>query len=174
MKNLFIDTNVYLTFYHFSSDELEELKKSLVAVERKRIRLYITEQVINEFKRNREAKIADALKRFTDQTLPDQFPQICKAYDEYNILKKILRRYSEVRGQLLEKLEVDENIIERAKIRVMRGNPPGKINSYGDSINWGLLLENVPNDEDLHLVTEDQDYTSKIAKDKLTQFLDWE
>jgi hypothetical protein len=27
--HLFIDTNIYLAFYHFSSDDLEELKKLL-------------------------------------------------------------------------------------------------------------------------------------------------
>ena len=93
MENLFIDTNVYLTFYHFSSDDLEELKKLSVAVENKRIRLYVTEQVVNEYWRNRESKIADALKIFSAQSLPNQFPQICQAYEEYNRLRAILQEF---------------------------------------------------------------------------------
>ena len=199
MEHLFIDTNIYLTFYHFSSDELEELRKLSVAVESKRIKLYVTEQVISEFKRNREAKIADALRRFAAQTLPDQFPQICKAYEEYNELRNILKEFEKTKAELMGKLNsaieakqlgadetinalfsaaeilgVDENIIKEARTRVALGNPPGKSNSYGDSINWELLLEKVPYGEDLHLVTDDQDFASKIDKDKLAEFLDWE
>lgn len=199
MKNLFIDTNVYLKFYHFSSDDLEELKKLLVAVSNKRINLYITKQVINEFRRNREDKIADALSRFTEQKLPDQFPQICKAYDEYKNLRELLRTFEVTRGQLLvklkndidlkqcgadkiinglfdvaNKLEFDEEIIVKAKTRVSLGNPPGKNNSIGDSINWELLLKNVPGGEDLHLITDDQDYSSRIERNNLGEFLDLE
>ena len=199
MKNLFIDTNIYLTFYHFSSDDLEELKKLLVAVQSTKIKLYITEQVINEFRRNREAKIADALKIFTSQKLPDQFPQISKAYNEYNKLKEILRDFGIIREQLIDKLrsdidlnqcgadiiidglfdvamklEIDEDIIEMAKTRVTLGNPPGKYNSYGDAINWELLIKHVPSGEDLHLVTEDQDYSSKIERNNLSEFLNSE
>ena len=199
MKNLFIDTNVYLTFYHFSSDDLEELKKLRVAVQQKRINLYITEQVINEFRRNRESKIADAMKRFTDQKLPDQFPQICKVHEEYNQLREILKSFEITRDQLLVKLKsdiddkkcgadavihelfeagtkliIDEAIINKAKTRMALGNPPGKNDSLGDVINWELLIQSNPVGEDLHLVTDDQDYVSKIDKGKLAEYLDYE
>ena len=200
MKHLFIDTNIYLTFYHFSSDDLEELKKLLVAVDNKKIQLYITEQVINEFRRNREAKIADALKIFNSQKLPDQFPQICKSYEEYNTLRELLKSFSKTRAQLLEILrddidsnecgadkiinglfdkatilELDDDILEAAKNRVILGNPPGINNSYGDSVNWELLLKHFPDDEDLHFITEDtKDYSSKIEKGKLSEFLSLE
>jgi predicted nucleic acid-binding protein len=199
LKHLFIDTNIYLNFYHFSSDDLEELKKLSVAVENKSIKLYVTEQVINEFRRNREDKIADACNKFEAQKLPDQFPEICKAYEEYGELREILREFEETRGHLIENLnndieskqlladktikklfdvanilEMDEDIVEKAKNRVMLGNPPGKPNSYGDSINWEFLLEKVPSDRDLYLVTDDRDYASKISKGKLAEFLEWE
>jgi predicted nucleic acid-binding protein len=200
MKHLFIDTNIYLTFYHFSSDDLEELKKLLVAVDNKKIRLYLTQQVISEFRRNRETKIADALKIFNSQKPPDQFPQICKAYEEYEELKKLLKLFSKARAQLLEKLrndidsnqcgadkiinglfdksiklEITEDILESAKKRVSLGNPPGSNNSLGDSINWELLLTNFPNDKDLHFITEDtKDFSSKIEKSRISEFLNLE
>lgn len=198
-KHLFIDTNIYLNFYHFSSDTLEELQKLSVAVENNSIKLYVTEQVINEFRRNRENRIADACSKFEAQKLPNQFPEIYKAYEEYGALREILRAFEETRGHLIENLnndieskqlladktieklfdvaevlEVDENIVEKAKNRVMLGNPPGKSNSYGDSINWECLLEKVPNGIDLYFVTDDQDYTSKINKGKLAEFLELE
>ena len=56
----------------------------------------------------------------------------------------------------------------------MVGNPPGKSNSYGDSINWECLLEKVTSGKDLYLVTDDLDYVSKISEEKLAEFLEWE
>jgi predicted nucleic acid-binding protein len=197
MKHLFIDTNIYLTFYHFSTDDLEELRKLLVAVDNNKIKLYITKQVIDEFRRNREAKIADALKIFDSQKLPDQFPQICKAYEEYKTLRGLLKSFSKARAQLLEALksdidsnkcgadiitnglfdkakllELDDDVVEAAKNRVSLGNPPGTKNSYGDSINWELLLKHFPDDKELHFITEDtKDYSSKIERGRLSEFL---
>jgi len=197
MKHLFIDTNVYLTFYHFSSDDLEELRKLLVAVDNHKIRLYITRQVIDEFRRNRETRIADALRIFTEQKMPDQFPQICKAYDQYNTLRRLLKSFSKARAQLLDALksdidsnrcgadiitnglfdkakllEPDDDVVEAAKRRVSLGNPPGTRNSHGDAMNWELLLKHFPDDKELHFITEDtKDYSSKIERGRLSEFL---
>ena len=62
--HLFIDTNVLLSFFHVSSDDLEELKKLVVLLGQKKAQLYVPVQVKMEFRRNREAKVADALRRF--------------------------------------------------------------------------------------------------------------
>jgi predicted nucleic acid-binding protein len=62
-KTLFIDTNILLSFYHLTSEDLEELRKLIALVGSKRIELVLTQQIKDEFKRNRSAKIADALKR---------------------------------------------------------------------------------------------------------------
>ena len=42
------------------------------------------------------------------------------------------------------------------------GNPPGKRQSLGDTINWIVLLNEVPEDEDIHVVSADGDYFSKM------------
>jgi predicted nucleic acid-binding protein len=89
--NLFIDTNVLLSFYHYSSDDLEELQKLTVLISEGQVTLILPEQVVSEFRRNREAKIADALKRFTAERLNDQFPQITKDYDEYECTRSVNR-----------------------------------------------------------------------------------
>ena len=39
LMNLFIDTNIYLTFYDFSKDDIEELRKLEVAIKAKKINL---------------------------------------------------------------------------------------------------------------------------------------
>jgi hypothetical protein len=200
MKHLFIDTNIYLRFYHFSSDTLEELNKLLTNVKSKNIKLYITSQVVHEFWRNREAKISLSLKTLSSQKLPDKYPQMCKSYDEYPKLRDLSKSYSKLLTQLMEnlkkdidgnqcgadkiidglfnaaqKLDTDDDIIQNAKTRVALGNPPGRDNSLGDSINWELLLKNVPNKTDLHLVTVDKkDYSSQIDGTRLAEFLNRE
>lgn len=199
--NLFIDTNVYLNFYHFSNDDLEELRKILVAIKNKDIKLYLTDQVIFEFKRNRENKIADALKKFAEQKLPNQFPQLLKNYPEYLEMRKAQRIFEEEKSKIMESLMTDIDkktltadeiiselfknseliettgeILKKAKIRSDIGNPPGKNNSYGDALNWEMLLSGIPDLENLYLVSGDGDYESDLNENKIKEFLkeEWE
>jgi len=194
--NIFIDTNVYLNFYHFSSDDLEELKKLIVAIDSGQIKLFITDQIIQEFRRNRENKIADALKKFNEQKFPNQFPQICKGYPEFSSLVESLKSFEEAKDKIIQKLnsdilskslggdniinelfekstvlETDDEIIQSATKRMNLGNPPGKNNSYGDALNWEALLADFPEGEDLYFITDDKDYISPIDENRLSEFL---
>jgi predicted nucleic acid-binding protein len=182
--HLFIDTNVFLSFYHLTSDDLEELRKLAVLIEQKRVVLLLPQQVVDEFRRNRETKIADAIKGLKEQRLNLQFPQICKDYPEYAELRTLQKQYEERHAALLDKLthdisdgtlKADETIKElfakaerientpeivvRARLRVDIGNPPGKELSLGDAINWETLLERMPILTDLHFISDDQDYS---------------
>ncbi len=194
--NIFIDTNIYLIFYHFTSEDLEELKKLLVAIEKGEVNLYIPEQVISEYGRNRERKISDALKKLNNQRLSIQFPQICKQYNEFEDLMKLVELFEKRKKEMFEKLHEDidtknlradkiisklfnnakviktnNEILMRARNRIDLGNPPGKTGSYCDAINWESLLDSVPDNEDLYLVTDDKDYISQIYENNLSQFL---
>jgi predicted nucleic acid-binding protein len=193
---LFIDTNVFLSFYHLSSDDLEELKKLDVLLDREEEALYLPSHVIDEHRRNREAKIADALKRLRDQKLSLQFPQMCKDYAEYADLRRLQETYKACHSQLLEKLEADvqdcslkadgvierlfsrgtlipmtDQIYQRARRRQELGNPPGKRDSLGDAVNWESLLAGVPAKEPLCLVSGDADYSSPLDDAQLNSFL---
>lgn len=201
MIHLFIDTNIYLTFYHFSDDVLEELKKLAMAINKRDIKLYVSGQVIDEFNRNRETKIADALKRFEAQSLPSQFPNICRSYEEYSIMRNHLEGFRIAKASLLDKLRSDienkdlgadkiisdifnvaekldepDELINIAIDRVNRGNPPGKPGAYGDAINWLVLMKSIPKGEDLYLLTDDKDYISRLDSNKLCDYLktEWE
>jgi len=200
--NLFIDTNIYLTFYHFSNDDLEELKKLKVAIQERKIKLLLPTQIIEEFRRNREVKIADALKKLSQLALPNQFPQMCKDYEQYSQIREKINQYEELKTDLLEsltrdiqskelgadklieelfevatKIESTPEIISLAKDRFDIGNPPGKNKSYGDAINWELLLSYSNRDvfeedpKDLHLLARDKDYSSPIDENNFSQFL---
>ena len=84
--NVFIDTKIYLTFYHLSNEDLEELRKVFVLQKSSKISIWLPNQVVDEFNRNREGKIADALKRFKEEKLNNQIPQMVKEYSDYSEL----------------------------------------------------------------------------------------
>lgn len=75
MKNLFIDANIWLSLYHFTSDDLEQFGKlkSLIGTD---IRLFIPSQILDEIHRNREAKIKDAFDKFEKFNL--EFPTFAR------------------------------------------------------------------------------------------------
>lgn len=196
---LFIDTNIYLKFYHFTTDELEELKKLIILIEDGQIELLLPKQVVDEYRRNREVKIADALKKLNEEKLNYTFPVFCKDYEEYKNMTKAIHEYKNNKEELLIKLgkaiesfklkadelikelfskaifvEITDELIQRAKLRYDLGNPPGKNNSYGDALNWESLLIEVDYKEDIHFLSDDKDYFSQIDKNKFNSFLEQE
>ncbi|WP_316753317.1 PIN domain-containing protein [Pedobacter gandavensis] len=197
MIHLYIDTNAYLTFYHLSSDDLEELKKLLVLVKKtQEITLHLPEQTFDEFNRNREVKIADAIKRFREEKLTNQFPQMSKDYPEFKKMKDAIKQFDESKAKLLEKLmkdvlgkqlaadklieelfstaqyyETDKTLINLAKLRFDLGKPPGKNKSYGDALNWETLIAFLPEKEDLYFISDDKDFYSEIVADNFNSYL---
>lgn len=198
---LFIDTNIFLSFFHFTNDDLDELKKLIVLADTDKINLLIPTQVIDEFYRNRDNKINDALKSVRAQKLNLQFPQVCKDYEEYKVLRTLQKEYEKNHSALLSKLyenikeetlkadkvvkelfdsslllKTSSDIVEKAKIRMAKGNPPGKDDSLGDAINWELILESIPLLEDIHFITDDKDYYSSVDSSRFNIFLnkEWE
>lgn len=197
--NIFIDTNIYLKFYHYSNDELEELRKLIVLIEEGQIRLIIPRQVLNEYQRNRETKIADALKVFREEKLNNSYPIFFKEYEEFDKMRKAISEYQSNKKLLLEKVmdqienyslkadeiineliqkagivEATEEQVSRAKLRFDLGNPPGKNNSYGDAVNWEILLGNIQMGNDLYFLSDDKDYFSEIDNSKFNKFLERE
>lgn len=194
--NLFIDTNIYLSFYHFTSDDLDELNKLAIIMAEKRVTLYVPEQVSDEFHRNREETISQALKHLKSQRLNLQFPQLCKDYVEYSKLRECQKQFEQAHSELLMKLSDDisartlkadktiemlfeqaskiassTDLIEKARVRVERGRPPGKKGSLGDAINWESLIAAVASN-DIYFVTDDSDYCSAIDDSHFNQYLE--
>jgi predicted nucleic acid-binding protein len=199
--HLFIDTNVFLSFLHYSSDDLEELKKLEVLLRDGGVRLLLPDQVVAEFRRNREGKLADSLKKLREVRLAPQFPQICKDYPEYEELRRHQRAFEETHTRLVEKIvadiekqslkadgiiralfaaaqriETSPALVARARLRSDIGNPPGKKGSLGDAVNWEALLTAAAAGEDLYLVSSDNDYSSDLNEERLDPFLaeEWE
>lgn len=192
MKHLFIDTNIWLSLYYFTNDDLTKFEK-LKDYLNTSICLYFTEQVKEEIFRNREAKIKEALKSFDMKPL--QYPSFSKGFDIYeefssnyqNVLNTFKKWRKDIDECILNNtLPADNTIItilehvtciscddyvDKAYRRYKKGNPPGKDNKYGDAINWECLLDLVPNGEDLFFISADKDYISLLEKDKMNPFL---
>jgi predicted nucleic acid-binding protein len=196
MITLFIDTNVLLSFYHLTSEDIEELKKLVALVEKKQIDLIVPRQVEDEFWRNRGAKIADAMKKLREAKFNASFPAFSKDYDEYaeirNLLKKADKLHADLVGKIVAdakdtslkadevvtglfkkatKPEFDDDHYLNALRRVRLGNPPGKNESLGDAVNWETLLVTAAKGTDLYLVSEDKDYRSQLSEGVFNEFL---
>lgn len=194
--NVFIDTNVFLSFYHLTNDDLEELRKLRVLLEKGNVVLHLPNQTVDEYRRNRETKIAEALKSLKDQKLNLKFPALCKDYDEYASLRELQIDFEKQHSSIVDKISKDiesnslkadlvikelfekskqiklsEKLIAKSQFRMSVGNPPGKNGSLGDAINWEALLENVPEGKDLYLIADDRDYFSILDENKPKEFL---
>lgn len=200
MINLFLDTNTYLAFYHLTSDDLEELKKLQHLINKADgIKLWLPDQTQDEYRRNREVKIEDALKRFKEEKLNNQFPQMCKEYDEFKNMREAIKTFDQNKTKLLDKLYTDINsynleadkiidtlfssaqaiettpdLLNLARTRFDLGRPPGKNNSYGDALNWESLLNSIPEKEDLYFVSDDKDYFSALNQQLFNTYLNQE
>lgn len=194
--HVFIDTNILLKFYHFTGDTLEALSSVFVSFEKGEIHLYLTDQVRDEFNRNRELKLRDALRQFRNFSLAENLPYFMKAYEEYDALLVATKNFKRHAKDIQDKLDADilsrslqadeliDGIFQKSELfttsdliyaaavrRVDIGNPPGKKGSIGDAINWLLLLECVPDGEDLHVVSDDVDFRSAFSDAQANPFL---
>lgn len=195
--HVFIDTNILLNFFHFTQDDLDTLRDAFASHEHGAATVYLTQQVCDEFRRNRENKIKDALKKFKDAKFSAQLPSFMKQYAEYDEIRNLSKKLQDSSKKILEKVELDvkkealaadklfadifdrattENISDevflKAKRRFSLGNPPGKSGSLGDAINWTILLEKVPECEPLHIISEDGDFYSLFDENAINPFLE--
>lgn len=198
--NLFIDTNILLDFYHLSGSDIDELHKLIPHLVDKSLILYVPQQLCEEFKRNRDNKIQDAMNEFQKTKFKISFPAFCKLYPEYSELQEILKTANMKHAELYQKaisdvdavalkadnviaelfakaqiIELSDDVYKNALLRFHKGNPPGKKKvTIGDEINWEALLEAVPMGDDLNFVTNDGDYSAAMDTNKINQFLDEE
>lgn len=192
MKNLFIDTNIWLSLYSFSDDDLEQFEKLKDRIGND-IRIIIPTQVKDEITRNREAKLNESFSKFEMGNL--QFPTYCKSYSEYEGIRKdyinLKKRFDEwkkaIKDDIIaQNLAADSTIssfferaglvncnefVEKGALRYRIGNPPGKDNKYGDAINWECLLSAINDGEDLYFISGDKDYKSTINPGMINPFL---
>lgn len=187
MISLFIDANVYLRFYAYTDDDLLELEKLHALVEAGELRIYKNSQLEDEIERNRENKIDEALNTFKKSIGSAQIPRFALHFEEAKNLLELSKQVQTAKSELTKKIasEIEDGdlradqlirqllksgtdvavtsaILERARWRQIRGNPPGKSDSIGDQIHWESLLAGVGDGEDIHIVSHDGDFASQL------------
>ncbi len=136
------------------------------------------------------------MKQFRTFNLSAQLPYFMKTYEEYATLQNLSKKFKKHAKAISDKADTDilamnlpadhltndifgkskilkttAKIYDAARRRVDEGNPPGKPGSIGDAINWLLLLEHVPDEEPLFIVTEDSDFYSQFDDKAISPFL---
>ncbi len=193
--HVFIDTNVFLEFFDSSSEDVDLLNGVFSKYEHGSATIYLTGQVHDEFIRNREYRIQSALIKFVSPTVDFKIPEFMTKYIECekmkNICKEFNREFKKNYDSILhqanedireENLSADKvineiftksnitregnSLYEEARMRMDIGNPPGKKGSMGDAMNWVHLLKNVPQEQDIHIVSHDGDFYSVLNSNK--------
>lgn len=196
MLHTFIDTNVFLSLYAYTDDNIEELKKIVELIKSNELKLYIPTIVNQEFYRNRDRKIFESLGNLEKFSASLSLPRFVEHHEEAKALRDLLKEVGQKRASLVEKakaeiieqkLAADQLFIElretasiisitdpmdkAARKRLERGNPPGKEGSLGDRLNWELLLSKVPDDSDIHVVSRDKDFASPLGPEIPNSYL---
>lgn len=194
--NVFIDTNVLLNFYALSGGDLDEIEKLSQLVLTNKLTLFISNYLQDEFMRNREGKIAEALSTFEKSKVELHRPNIVRVHDESVELEKLQGQFQQLVKKLQDRVrkeaanqstkadeviqelfknvdseDVTDKVIERAMRRVVLRQPPGKKDSHGDAINWEWLMVKVTDGEDLHVISQDGDFESPLTKGTLSSYL---
>lgn len=195
---LFIDTNVLLSFLKMRPEDLEELRKAILLLKRGRIVLLLPEQVVDEYRRNRASAIQTALQIARERKRPE-YPGMMREHPKFTQLADLDAKALSLHSEILEKAaqdaaaselladaiirdvfalarEIDLNtaLLERARAREERGNPPGKDKSLGDALIWESLLAATPKNTELHFVAGDSDWSSPLGIDEFNEFLQTE
>ncbi len=192
----FIDTNVLLAFNHYTKDDIEQLRIIKSLINNDKLKLYITNQIIDEYKRNREVKLNTAIKDFTSGGKPSSLPRCMADFEESKAYLEAVVKIEKLKSALIqnvkleasegtlpadklvdeiievsEKIDIDDGAYESALRRRNLGNPPGKKDSLGDQINWECLLQGINDNIDLHIVSKDGDFSSALLPTEANAFL---
>ena len=197
--HLFVDTNIFLDFYSYAKDNLGQLNKLIEYLSAEKIVLHLPEQVLNELERNRETKLKTSADQFRKESFPTAIPRHMQDYPNAKVylesvdaalkarVSMINQAAAEASSKTLAADKVLEELIDKAQVyedsdevfgkamqRMQKGNPPGKPGSVGDQYNWEFLLHNIPELEDLHIVSKDGDYSSGLNTGRPHPFLEKE
>lgn len=192
MINLFIDSNIWLNLYDNSKETLESFDQlfDLVGIE---VNLLLTEQVKDEIYRNRDNRIKQALASLKVSKI--NLPVFARVYEESEKIEDSYKKLINYFDNLLEQINIDiverklaadevidkffmssellntNDVFDSALKRHQIGNPPGKKNSYGDSINWECLLYALKEGDDVYIISNDDDYETPLRGHELNSYL---
>lgn len=198
--HIFIDANIYLGFFETASDSLLDLDKlATLLTQEKDTKLWLPDQIKREFWKNRDGSVADALKEFTKSSGLGPVPRLVEEDPEFSELKKLSGQLESKKREMVarlrsevatEKTKADEwvrklfslakeintsgAIMMQAHERALRHTPPGKQDGLGDRLAWVALLTALPENANLHIISNDGDYGGELEKDEIHPYLKFE
>ena len=78
--NVFIDTNIFLGFYSFSGGDLEELRKISKLSKNGTINLFVSDYLLDEFRRNRESVIKQGIDQLSQSKIDLHLPNLARSF----------------------------------------------------------------------------------------------
>jgi hypothetical protein len=194
--NIFIDANVFLSFYEASADALLELSKIEAVIKAGKASLWLPDQVKREFWKNREGSIAAALREFEKSAGLGSVPRLVREHTEFKQLTELAgaaeKKKAEIVAHVKEEVAKEETaadkevrrlfalakeidtsgeIVAEAHERALRRSPPGKQDALGDRLVWVALLKTVPIKADLHIISVDGDFASEANQNEIKPYL---
>ena len=183
MTKIFIDTNIFLNLYGSNFNSLTIFDNDIVKL---RKYLIITDQIFDEFIRNRDTKLTELINNFSNNNIKLHTSAIVKDLECFPELEEIKIKFEEFKEKILDglkemkedeemdpvytsflnlynnseviRLNRNDEIIKNAHCRKLLGNPPtgNKQNTIGDEVNWETILSNL--DDDLIIITRDETF----------------
>lgn len=184
-----IDTNILLSLYDYTDDDLQKLEELANAVESGKVVLYLARQTVDEFKRNRAGKLAEIIAALEKKPKGDKsLPRICDGFAERDAFLESMEAALALRAELIKQvrlkasageltadgliaklmaaaktLDYDAKTLEAARLRRDLGQPPGKRDSLGDQLIWETLLASVAPAQPLTILSRDGDWSSPLT-----------
>lgn len=184
-----IDTNILLSLYDYTDDDLQKLEELADAVESGNVVVYLAKQTVEEFKRNRAGKLANIITALEKKPKGDKgLPRICDGFPEQDAFLEAMEAALTLRAELIKQvrlkasageltadgliaklmaaaitLEYNAKTLEAARLRRDLGQPPGKRDSLGDQLIWETLLASVPPAQPLTILSRDSDWSSPLT-----------
>lgn len=195
MEKVFLDANIYLDFYRYGKDDLEEMEKLVALINDNEIKLHVNSHLQDEVRRNRENVLAQTIDKISKNSFKFEVPRICEGDSRVKLIREKLSEanknlttlINDTKEQALKKelpadklvnklfematvIQVTNDDIDEAKLRTELGNPPGKKGSIGDAIHWITFLQH--DYGDFHVVSRDGDFASELDNNSLDGFLE--
>src|ERR1044071_1442481 len=101
--HLFIDTNVFLSVFAYTKDDVEELAKLAELIKTRQIALYLTEHVRDEFYRNREKKLSDSIAQFEKDLIQRSVPRFMAGYPQIDDYLKAARKALKAKDEAIQR-----------------------------------------------------------------------
>ncbi len=188
---IIIDSNIYLDFYRSNNESIKIFDEIIKNSDH----IILTDQIIQEFYRNRETILKNILVKFESESKIENFSsEFLKGLKDFSSLLEIQKKYNNYRKKVKSELQniiddpysdevflkfeelvnklrgnillTNDEILSLARDRKSVGNPPASDKySVGDEINWELLLKNSEND--ITIVGRDRTFIDNISFLKL-------